>query len=118
MVGDIPGRAMLDWVTFGCSWRINMSALTINDLPLNRALDRQAMSSLRGGLGEGNWVFGWMVPFAPPSPSFVPMVNNFFQTNTYVGQVVNQSQTIAISNAGAGSNITAALIGSQGTSGQ
>ena len=95
-----------------------MSTLTINDLPLNRALDRQAMSSLRGGLGEGSWVYGWMVPFAPPSPSFVPTVNNFFQTNTYVGQVVNQSQTIAISNSGTGSNITAVLIGAQTNSGQ
>ena len=94
-----------------------MAALTINDLPLNRALDRQAMASLRGGLGEGNWVFGWMVPYAPPSPSLVPMVNNFFQTNNVIGQVVNQSQTLAISNSGSGSTITAVLIGSQGNGG-
>ncbi|MCG2579153.1 hypothetical protein LZ012_19355 [Dechloromonas sp. XY25] len=94
-----------------------MGAIRINDLPINRALDRQAMSSLRGGLGEGNWVFGWMVPYAPQSSSLLPVVNNFVQTNNYIGQVVNETQTIAISNTGANSNITAALIGSQGNTG-
>jgi hypothetical protein len=91
-----------------------MSLITIADLPVNRTLDRQAMSSLRGGAGDGNWVFGWMVPFAPRSPSFAPVVNNFFQSNTMIGQVVNQSQTLAITNSASGASITAVLIGSQG----
>lgn len=94
-----------------------MSAITINDLPVNRTLDRQAMSSLRGGSGNGNWVFGWMVPYAPQSPSFAPIVNNFVQVNNTIGQLVDQSQTIAISNSGSGANITAVLIGSQANSG-
>jgi hypothetical protein len=89
-----------------------MTHITITDLSVSRTLDRQAMSSLRGGAGDGNWVFGWMVSLAPSSPSFAPMVNNFYQTTTMIGQVVNQSQTIAISNSGSGSNITAVLIGS------
>lgn len=94
-----------------------MATIKINDLPLSRALDREAMSALRGGFGEGNWVFGWMVPDGPSFRSPVPVANNFFQTNNYIGQVVNQSQTLAISNSGNGSTITAVLIGSQGNTG-
>lgn len=94
-----------------------MATIEINDLPLSRALDRQAMSALRGGFGEGNWVFGWMVPDQPSLPRPAPIANNFFQTNNYIGQVVNQSQTLAISNSGSGSTITAVFIGSQGNAG-
>ena len=74
------------------------------------------MSSCRGA--GAPWVFGWAVPYAPSSPSFAPVVNNFFMTNNYIGQLVDQSQTITISNSGAGSNITAALIGAPGNAGQ
>lgn len=94
-----------------------MALITINDLPINRALDRKAMSALRGGLGEGNWVF-WLSPPVQRSPSLVPVVNHFVQNNTYIGQVVNETQTIAINNTGANASITAVLIGSQGNSGQ
>ena len=92
-----------------------MGAITINDLSANRVLDRQAISAFRGA--GAPWVFGWVVPYAPSSSSFAPVVNNFFQTNNFIGQLVDQSQTIAISNSGAGSNITAALIGAPGNAG-
>lgn len=92
-----------------------MSAITINDLPINFTLDRKALTSLRGG--GAPWVFGWIAPYVPPSASFAPMVNNFFQTNNYIGQLVDQSQTLAISNAGNGT-ITAVMIGSPTNVGQ
>jgi hypothetical protein len=91
-----------------------MTTLTINDLPLNQALDRQALAVVRGG--GAPWVFGWITPYAPQT-SFAPMVNNFFQTNNYIGQLVDQSQTIAINNSGNGSQITAVMIGAQGNAG-
>jgi hypothetical protein len=92
-----------------------MSAITINDLPTNLALDRKALAALRGG--GAPWVFGWITPYAPQTPGFTPMVNNFFQTNNYIGQLVDQSQTIAIGNSGDGATITAVMIGAQGNAG-
>ncbi len=92
-----------------------MTTLTIIDLALNQALDRQALSTLRGG--GAPWVFGWITPSTPQTTSFAPMVNNFFQTNNYIGQLVDQSQSITINNAGNGSQITAVLIGSPGNAG-
>ena len=89
-----------------------MTTLTIIDLALNQALDRQALSTLRGG--GAPWVFGWITPYTPQTTNFAPMVNNFFQTNNYIGQLVDQSQSITINNAGNGSQITAVLIGSPG----
>jgi hypothetical protein len=89
-----------------------MTTLTIIDLPLNQALDRRALAALRGG--GAPWVFGWATPYTSQTTSFTPMVNNFFQTNNYIGQLVDQSQSITINNAGNGSQITAVLIGSPG----
>jgi hypothetical protein len=91
-------------------------ALKIKDLPLDRALDRQAMAALRGGIGEGHWVFGWMVPFAPRSAGVLPVMNTVVQNN-FIGQVVNQTQNVSIINTGDNANITALIIGSQGNSG-
>jgi hypothetical protein len=93
-----------------------MTAITISDLPTNLALDRKALTSLRGG--GAPWVFGWIVPYAPQSASFAPTVNNFIQTNNYIGQLVDQSQTLAISSVGNGSTITAVMIGSPSNAGQ
>jgi hypothetical protein len=88
-----------------------MGAITINDLPKNLALDRQAMSSIRGavGVGVGQWVFFC----SPPTPSLVPAVN-FYQVNNsfYANQMINQSQIVNINNSGANSNINAVLISS------
>ena len=92
-----------------------MRAITINDLPTNLALDRKALTALRGG--GAPWVFGWITPYTPPASSFAPMVNNFYQTNNYIGQLVDQSQTIAIGNSGNGATITAVMIGAQSNTG-
>lgn len=87
-----------------------MAAITINDLPANRDLDRQAMSAIRGA-GGAQWVF-----FCRPvdaSPSVVPVVN-FYQINNsfFANQMINQSQTVNINNSGANSNINAVLLSS------
>ena len=89
-----------------------MAAITINDLPKNLALDRPAMSAIRGA-GGAPWVFGAFRPYAEASPSLVPVVN-FYQVNNsfYANQMINQSQTVNINNSGANSNINAVLLSS------
>ena len=87
-----------------------MAATTINDLPINSDLDRQAMSAIRGA-GGAQWVF-----FCRPvdaSPGFGPVVN-FYQINNsfFAEQMINQSQTVNINNSGANSNINAVLLSS------
>jgi hypothetical protein len=88
-----------------------MAALIIADLPADRALDRAAMASIRGGL---SWVNG---AFAlPVAPSIVPAFNflqiNNIQNNLYVEEMVNHYQIVDIDNQGANSNITAVVISS------
>jgi hypothetical protein len=87
-----------------------MAAITINDLPKNLALDRQAMSSIRGA-GGAQWVFFCSPPHA--TPSLGPTVN-FYQVNNsfYAEQMINQSQIVNINNSGANSNINAVLLSS------
>ena len=87
-----------------------MAAITINDLPANLALDRQAMSSIRGA--GAPWVFAFR-PYVEASPSVVPVVN-FYQINNsfFAEQMINQSQTVNINNSGANSNINAVLLSS------
>jgi len=88
-----------------------MAALIIADLPADRALDRAAMASIRGGL---SWVNG---AFALPlAPSVVPAFNflqiNNIQNNLYVEEMVNHYQIVNIDNQGANSNITAVVVSS------
>ena len=85
-----------------------MATITINDLPTNRALDREAMSVIRGG--GAPWVFGWIRPFVPGTPSLGPAVN-FFQVNNnfFADQMINQIQVVDINNTGANSNINVTL---------
>ena len=88
-----------------------MGAITINDLRLERALERKAMACLRGA--GAPWVFGWMSPFVAATPSFAPPIN-FYQINNsfYAEQVIDQSNTVNISNSAPNSTITAVLISS------
>jgi hypothetical protein len=88
-----------------------MAALAINDLHTNRALDRKAMSSLRGA--GAPWVFGAFRPFVRDNPSF-GQVLNFFQTNNIfiADQINNQFQSIDINNSAA--NATINLAANQG----
>ncbi len=93
-----------------------MSAMTITDLRLDRALDGKTMSGLRGA--GAPWVFGWIRPFVAATPSFAPAVN-FFQINNsfYAEQVIDQSKTVNINNSAPNSTITAVLISSMSNTG-
>lgn len=83
-----------------------MAAITIKDLPASHVLDRQAMSSIRGG--GAPWVFGWIRPFIPNERSFAG--GNLIEvTNIYADQIVNQIQVVDVRNSGAGSVINVGL---------
>ena len=98
-----------------------MASITFNDLALSEALDRKAMLSLQGA-GAGDWCIGafpcWVAPVAIPG---AVQVFNFWQqiTNnyTYVGQMVNQTTNVAISNSGANSTNNAVVLPSLGNQG-
>lgn len=89
-----------------------MSTITIDDLPLNRALDIRAMSSIHGA-GGAPWVFGAFRPHMEQVPGAVaPSVLNFYQTtnNIFAQQVINNSQEININNSGNNANLNAVLV--------
>ncbi|CAM3867810.1 hypothetical protein [Polaromonas hydrogenivorans] len=86
--------------------------ITITDLPLSRALDVRAMSSLRGA-GGAPWVFAFR-PFVEPVANLGSVVNYFQINNTYIDKLVNQTTVLNIENSGDNANLTAVLIGSQG----
>jgi hypothetical protein len=71
-----------------------MSTMTITDLPLSRALDYRAMSSIKGAAGAP-WVLGAFRAFVPESDRIVPVIN-FFQTNFIADQLNVQLQTINV----------------------
>jgi hypothetical protein len=73
-----------------------MTITTITDLPLSRALDYQAMSSIRGA-GGAPWVFGAFRAFLPESARIAPIVN-FYQTNFIADQLNVQFQDIDVQN--------------------
>ena len=75
-----------------------MASITINDLPANCALDRKAMTAIRGA-GAG-WVYGWIRPFVEAVPSVGPVVN-LYQFNNFGGQMNNQIQIVDIHNSAA-----------------
>jgi hypothetical protein len=85
-----------------------MAAITITDLPASHALDRDAMSSIRGAL---SWVNGAFRAFLPAVPA-IPSVTNFYQVNnTFFAQnMINQFQTVEVNNAGDNASITTVLI--------
>jgi hypothetical protein len=98
-----------------------MCALTISDLEFDRELDHAAMSAISGG-GGAPWVFGWITPFVDrPSGgvggataiTLVDVTNNIYEVtnnitnnNITVGQMVNQFQSVAVSNTGNGATLT------------
>lgn len=73
-----------------------MANITINDLHATYALDRTAMSRIRGASGAP-WVFGWISPFVAAAPSQVPVIN-FYQINNYADQMINQYQMVSVVN--------------------
>jgi hypothetical protein len=76
-----------------------MRTMTITDLPMSRALDYGAMSSIQGA-GGAPWVFGAFRAFVPESARVLPIVN-FYQTNFIADQLNVQFQNIDVDNAGA-----------------
>ncbi|KXU85001.1 hypothetical protein CI15_22215 [Paraburkholderia monticola] len=83
-----------------------MSCIKLNDLTLNLALDRKAMAAIRGG-GGAPWVFGWIQPYVPQTPSIGPVVNLYeVSNNFYANQMINQFQSVDVANTGANSTIT------------
>jgi hypothetical protein len=85
-----------------------MAAITIHDLPLNQALDRKAMSSIRGS--GAPWVFGWITPYDRDARSRLPVVNFYQITNNFVAdQMINQFQTVQVNNTAPSSNISVVL---------
>jgi hypothetical protein len=100
-----------------------MASIKFSDLVRSEVLDRAAMHSIRGAAGEGNWVLGAFPAYVAPaahSPS-VMQVFNYMQeiTNnyTYIGQMVNQTTTVDITNSGANSTNNAVLLTSLGNDG-
>ena len=78
-----------------------MATTTIHDLPMSRALDYQAMSSIQGA-GGAPWVFGAFQPFLPESARFAPIVNFFQNNNTFVADQLNvQFQNIDVDSSAA-----------------
>ena len=71
-----------------------MATTNINDLPMSRALDYKAMSSVKGA-GGAPWVFGAFRAFLPDSARIAPIVN-FYQTNFIADQLNVQFQTIDV----------------------
>jgi hypothetical protein len=82
-------------------------AIKINDLHVNQALDREAMSAIKGG--GAPWVYGWISPFVAER-SF-GAGSNFFQitNNYYADQMNNQIQVVDVKNTAPNSNITVGL---------
>jgi hypothetical protein len=88
-----------------------MATITITDLPANRALDREAMSSIRGALSWVNGAFRAFLPVLPATPSVLSIVNFYQVNNTFVAEnMINQFQTVEVNNAGDNASITTVLI--------
>src|SRR5262245_61609037 len=74
-----------------------MATTTLRDLPSSRALDDQALRSIRGGGAE--WIFGAFRAFVREVDPILPVVN-FNQTNNFfvADQLNVQFQDIAVDN--------------------
>lgn len=83
-----------------------MATITINDLPASCALDRKAMTRVHGAGAQ--WVYGWIRTFVEPSPGVIPQFN-FYQINNYAEQMINQFQTVSVTNSAANSNVNVAV---------
>jgi hypothetical protein len=82
-----------------------MSAIVINDLPMNRNLDRKALLAIKGG--GAPWVFGWIRPYVNSRPGFGGVMNFYQITNVFQAeQMINQFQVIEVSNTAPDSTIS------------
>lgn len=83
-----------------------MATITVKDLTASMALDRKAMSVIRGG--GAPWVFGWIQPYVDASPGQLPVIN-FYQINNFADQMINQYQTVSVNNSGANATLNVAV---------
>ena len=81
-----------------------MAHIRIDDLRVERTLDARAMARVRGGDGAA-WCFGWIQAYLPPELRPLPVIN-FYQINNYADQMINQFQTVSVSNAAPNSVVT------------
>ena len=91
-----------------------MASITLTDLALSQALDRKAVLSIQGA-GAGDWVINAFPCYVAPIP--IPRavdIFNFYQqiinNVTYIGQMVNQTTNVAITNTGANSTNNAVVL--------
>jgi hypothetical protein len=99
-----------------------MGIITVTDLEYDRELDRAAMSAISGG-GGAPWVYGWITPYVDrgsggaalggATVNIIDVTNNVYDvtnnvTNntTTVGQMINQFQSVNVSNTGSGATLT------------
>jgi len=73
-----------------------MAHIRIEDLRVEQTLDAGAMGRVRGGDGAA-WCFGWIQAFVPPELRPRSVIN-FYQINNYADQMINQFQTVSVSN--------------------
>jgi len=73
-----------------------MAHIRIDDLRRERTLDARSMACIRGGDGAA-WCFGWIRAYFPDEARVAPVIN-FFQINNYADQMINQFQTVSVSN--------------------
>ena len=94
-----------------------MAHIRIDDLRVERTLDARAMERVRGGDGAA-WCFGWIQAYVPEQLRMAPVIN-FYQINNFADQMINQFQTVDVTNTGANSNINVGLAeNSSNTKGQ
>jgi hypothetical protein len=87
-----------------------MAHILINDLRCDRTLDARAMARIRGGDGAA-WCFGWIQPYLPTQSRGAQPVINFYQINNYADQMINQFQSVSVSNAAPNAVITVGVDG-------
>jgi hypothetical protein len=85
-----------------------MAKISINDLRVDRTLDREAMAHVRGGDGA-QWVFGWMRAYMPQQQRGGAPVINFYQINNYADQMINQYQIVDVQNSAPNSMVNVAV---------
>jgi hypothetical protein len=82
-----------------------MARIRIDNLRCDRTLDTRAMAHIRGGDGAA-WCFGWIQPYLPAQARGVTPVINFYQINNYADQMINQFQSVSVSNSAPNSVLT------------
>ncbi|KGF79951.1 hypothetical protein IA69_21255 [Massilia sp. JS1662] len=81
-----------------------MAHIRIGDLRVERTLDARAMERVRGGDGAA-WCFGWIQAYLPPASRPLPVIN-FYQINNFADQMINQFQTVSVSNSAPNAVVT------------